>query len=71
MQHFVKLQHLQCKLECDVAPVAQRKLGKLLECRPLADDGIMKIAGIDSDDGGAWQQAAWHGWQFLSLCGAR
>ncbi|KAJ8599892.1 hypothetical protein CTAYLR_002803 [Chrysophaeum taylorii] len=63
---YLELRELRERLEHDVAPVAQRELRTLLEARPLVDDDDSR-----DDSGDTWHRAAWYGWQFMSLRGAR
>jgi len=68
--HFKELQKLQRNLEKHVQPVARRELDQLMQNRPLVDDDN-HFEGMANNDGDNWQRAAWYGWQYLSLRGAK
>jgi hypothetical protein len=68
--HYPELQKLQRRLRRDVQPAARRELDLLMRNRPLVDDDS-DFGGMDSNDGDTWQRAAWYGWQYLSLRGAK
>ena len=57
----------QAKLEADVAPIAARELAALLEAKPTVDDDATEV----SEEEDSWHRAAWYGWQFMSLRGAK
>ena len=81
---YAELADLRERLQRDVAPVAKAELAQLLAHKPLVEDDP---AAVVEEDPGAWdptaaaedeeaedeqwQKAAWYGWQFLSLRGAK
>ena len=64
---FAELAELKARLERDVAPVARAELAALLDHKPVVSDD----AETAPEDGDSWQRAAWYGWQFMSLRGAK
>ena len=69
-ESFAELTQLQKRLSKDVQPLAKLELDSLLGAKPLVhDDETAK--DVDNNDGDTWQRAAWYGWQFLSLRGAK
>ena len=55
----------------DLAATARSELVSVLMERPLDDDLSAPPADDDDVIGGVWNKAAWFGWQFLSLRGAK
>jgi len=67
---YPKLEELVASLTETVGPIAREEFSGLLANKPLvADDGSGAEAEEEGDD--SWNRAAWFGWQFLSLRGAK
>lgn len=77
---YPELAELRAKLSTEVAAAARAEFDSVLNARPLADDedGFDADAGEwdplglnEEEEDETWQKAAWFGWQFLSLRGAK
>ncbi len=78
---YPELAELRAKLSTEVAAAARAEFNSVLNARPLADDedGFDADAGEwdplglneEEEEDETWQKAAWFGWQFLSLRGAK
>lgn len=77
---YPELAELRAKLSTGVAAAARAEFESVLNARPLAQDedgfdadaGEWDPLGLDmEEEDETWQKAAWFGWQFLSLRGAR
>lgn len=76
--HYKELIQLYTKLASKVRPVAQAELAALLEDKPLVgdDDALSTTEDeqkniVQEVQGESWQRAAWYGWQYLNLRGAK
>ena len=77
---YPELAELRAKLSTEVAAAARAEFDSVLNARPLADDedgfdadaGEWDPLGVnEEEEDETWQKAAWFGWQFLSLRGAK
>lgn len=72
-ERYDELKQLQRNLRTKVQPVAREELADLLRHKPLVDDDGDGTLNHNDDEGGgeSWQRAAWYGWQYLNLRGAK